>query len=183
VLVDAGGVARWVLPGSSRLRRGGARGRDSEERRPRRVSRYNVVVSSPVSVRFPDSIAARLRRRSSRSGEATSGLVVRLVDEGMRMEDHPGIVFRDGPAGRRAGLAGGPDVWEVITVLRDFGSAGAASAVKRTAKWLALTEAQVRTAEGYYASFPDEVDERIAENADAAESAQRAASVRGRLYG
>lgn len=99
------------------------------------------------------------------------------------MEDHPGIVFRDGPAGRRAGLAGGPDVWEVIIVLRDFGSAGAASAVKKTAKWLALTEAQVRTAEGYYASFPEEVDERIAENADAADSAQRAASVRGRLYG
>ena len=30
------------------------------------------------------------------------------------MDDHPGIVFRDGPTGRRAGLAAGPAVWEVI---------------------------------------------------------------------
>lgn len=147
------------------------------------ASRYNVAMSSPVSVRFPDVIAARLRNRSSRSGEAASGLVVRFVDEGMRMEDHRGIVFRDGPAGRRAGLSGGPDVWEVITVLRDFGSHGATAAVRKTAKWLGLTEAQVRTAEGYYASFPEEVDAQMAASAGAAESAQRADSVRRRLYG
>lgn len=34
------------------------------------------------------------------------------------MEAHPGIVFRDGPSGRRAGLAAGPDVWEVVGLLR-----------------------------------------------------------------
>jgi len=27
---------------------------------------------------------------------------------------YPGILLRDGPAGQRAALAGGPDVWEVI---------------------------------------------------------------------
>jgi hypothetical protein len=30
------------------------------------------------------------------------------------MNAHPGIVCRDGPAGRRPGVVGGPDVWEVI---------------------------------------------------------------------
>jgi hypothetical protein len=75
--------------------------------------------------------------------------VARLVDEGVRMEEHLGIVFRDGPTGRRAGLAGGPDVWEVIVVLRDFGQDGPTSATKKTAAWLGLSEAQVRTAEGY----------------------------------
>ena len=60
------------------------------------------------------------------------------------MEEHPGIVFHDGPAGRRAGLANGPDVWEVIVVLKDFGAAGPAAAVKKTARWLGLSEAQVR---------------------------------------
>src|SRR5439155_27293876 len=95
----------------------------------RSLSRYMVVMSTPVSVRFPDPVADRVRQRSASSGEPASGLVVRLVDEGMRMEDHPGIVFRDGPGGRRAGLASGPDVWEIIAVLRDFGSAGAAAAV------------------------------------------------------
>jgi hypothetical protein len=33
------------------------------------------------------------------------------------MEEHPGIAFRDGPSGRRAALAGGPDVWEAIVTL------------------------------------------------------------------
>jgi hypothetical protein len=140
-------------------------------------------VSSPISIRFPDDLAAKVRRRSARSGEPTSGLVARLVDEGMRMEDHPGIVFRDGPAGRRAGLAGGPDVWEVIVALQDFAVSGPRAAVAKTAKWLSLTEAQVRTAEGYYSAYPDEIDSRIVENLVAATEARRAGSARDRLYG
>jgi len=80
--------------------------------------------------------------------------VARLVDEGMRMEDHPGIGFRDGPTGRRAGLASGPDVWEVIVALQDFATAGAGAAVAKTAKWLGLTAAQVRTAEATTPRIP-----------------------------
>ncbi len=101
----------------------------------------------------------------------------------MRMEDHPGIVFRDGPAGRRAGLAGGPDIWEVIVILQDFAVVGPRAAVAKTAKSLSLTEAQVRTAEGYYTSHPDEIDGRIADNVAAANEARRASSTRDRLYG
>jgi hypothetical protein len=92
-------------------------------------------------------------------------------------------VFRDGPTGRRAGLASGPDVWEVIVALQDLATAGAGEAVAKTAKWLGLTAAQVRTAEGYYAAYPDEIDARIAENLAAADEARRAGSVRDRLYG
>ena len=119
-------------------------------------------MSTPVSVRFPEDVAGRLRRRSTRTGEPASGLVVRLVDEGMRMEEHPGVVFRDGPAGRRAGHA---------------------AAVKKTARWLGLSEAQVRAAEGYYGAYPTEIDDRIAENVAAADDAQRASAARARLYG
>ena len=140
-------------------------------------------MSSPVSVRFPDDLAVRLRRRADRTGEPTSGLVARLVDEGMRMEEHPGIVFRDGPTGRRAGLASGPDVWEVIVVLKDFGRNGPTAAIKATAAWLALSEAQVRTAEGYYSAYPAEIDDRIADNEAAAGDARNAAATRARLYG
>src|SRR6202043_4196591 len=42
----------------------------------------------------------------------------RLVDEALRMHEHPLIAFKDGPAGRRARLVGGPDVWEVIGAVR-----------------------------------------------------------------
>ena len=99
------------------------------------------------------------------------------------MDEHPGVVFRDGPAGRRAGLAGGPDVWEAIVVLKDFGAAGPGAAVKKTARWLGLSEAQVRAAEGYYGAYPAEIDDRITENVAAADEAQRASATRARLYG
>jgi hypothetical protein len=46
-------------------------------------------------------------------------LLERLVTEGLDTLHHPGIVYRDGPTGRRAALAVGPDVWEVITLIRD----------------------------------------------------------------
>jgi hypothetical protein len=139
-------------------------------------------MSDPVSVRFPDAVARRLRRLGTDSDESTSGLVVRLVDEGMRMGEHPGIVFREGPTGRRAGLTSGPDVWEVIMVLRDFANTGPADAVRRTARSLSLSDAQVRTAESYYSAYFAEVDERITNNRDAAEAAQKADEVRRRLY-
>lgn len=41
-----------------------------------------------------------------------------LVDEALRSQEHPLVVFRDGPAGRRARLIGGPDVWEVVRAVR-----------------------------------------------------------------
>jgi len=94
------------------------------------------------------------------------------------MEDHPGIVFRDGPAGRRAALAVGPDVWEVIETLKGTGLAGE-QAVAATAEWGVLTHAQVHTAVRYYADFRDEVDARIAHNSQEADR-QRAAWVRAR---
>ncbi|MDP9463328.1 MAG: hypothetical protein M3P52_01785 [Actinomycetota bacterium] len=139
-------------------------------------------MTTPISVRFPEEVARRLRGRSAGSGEATSGLVVRLVDEGMRMAEHPGIVFRDGPAGRRAALSAGPDVWEIMVVLKDFASGGVSEAIGVCAKSLGLTELQVRVAEHYYANYPQEIDGRIGLNTAAAERAQHATEVRRRLY-
>ena len=121
---------------------------------------------------------ARLDIGARRRGEAKARTAERLIDEGLRMEDHSGIVFRDGPSGRRAALAGGPDVWEVIETLKGTERAGE-EAISATAEWGALTHAQVRTAVRYYADFRDEVDERIAHNGQEAER-QRAAWERAR---
>jgi hypothetical protein len=79
------------------------------------------------------------------------------------LSDHPGVIFRDGPAGRRAALQGGPDVWEVMATMKG-GKAHGQAAVHSTAELLNLTVAQVRAAVRYYAAFPDEVDRRIALN-------------------
>jgi hypothetical protein len=51
-------------------------------------------------------------------GEPRSRVAERLIDEGLRMEEFPGVVFRSGPTGRRASLLGGPDVWEVVADLQ-----------------------------------------------------------------
>lgn len=76
-------------------------------------------MATPRSVRFDDSVVERLASYVSRHpGLTASSVAARLVDEGLRMEEHPGVMFRVGPMGRRATLVGGPDVWEVIRALR-----------------------------------------------------------------
>lgn len=122
----------------------------------------------PFSIRMSPQTLARLDVGARRRGEAKSRTAERLIDEGLRMEDHPGIVFRDGPAGRRAALAGGPDVWEVVKVFQEFGSDGE-RAIAGAAEWGSLSHAQVGVALRYYGDFPEEVDARIAFNREEAE--------------
>jgi hypothetical protein len=78
------------------------------------------------------------------------------------MAEHPGIVFKDGPAGRRAALALGPDVWEVISIAQEIDARGA-RAVPAIAETLNLPAPRVETALRYYAAYPAEVDAEIAD--------------------
>ena len=123
------------------------------------------------SARLDASVVDRLERRGARAGLNKSRLAERYIDEGTRMEDHPGVVFRDGPSGRRAGLAGGPDIWEIIATIRASGLDGE-DAVRATAEWGSLTVAQVRTAVRYYAEYREEIDERIARNVEEADATE-----------
>lgn len=75
------------------------------------------------------------------------------------MDQFPGIVFRSGPSGRRPGLAGGPDVWEVVEVLRTE-----ASDLARTAENLGLRAGLVEAAVLFYASHQAEIDSAIEGN-------------------
>lgn len=125
------------------------------------------------SARWNADVVSRLRRRSELAGTNKSRLAERYVDEGTRMDEHPGIVFRGGPTGRRAALAGGPDLWEVLTTLKS-GKARGEEAISATADLLSLTNSQVRTAVRYYGAFPEEVDDRIARNAEDADEAEAA---------
>lgn len=91
------------------------------------------------------------------------------------MDEHPGIIFRDGPTGRRAALAGGPDVWEVVGAVRS-GSTRGEAAIPEIAELLNLPPGQVQLALRYYGAYPEEIDERVRRNledADAAEAAWR----------
>lgn len=125
------------------------------------------------SARLPADMLSALDERTQQTGESRSRLAERLIDEGLRMERHPGIAFRDGPAGRRPGITGGPDVWEAIAALRGRPERGEA-AVAALADHLALSPAQVRAAVGYYAQWPEEIDAWIERNDREAEAAEAA---------
>jgi hypothetical protein len=138
-------------------------------------------MSSPLSIRFDRRLLERLRRRAQSSPGATpSGLAQRLVDEGLRMADHPGVIFKDGPSGRRAALAFGPDVWEVVKVLREIDERGE-QAVAAAGEVLALPEAKVHVAMHYYGAYPEEIDAEIAEAERVSGEAEHAWQVERRL--
>ena len=87
------------------------------------------------------------------------------------MERHPGIVFRSGPAGRRAGLMSGPDVWEVVRV-----ALGDAKTPEDIAELSGLTVEQVSVALRYYAEHRDEIESwlrMVDEEAERAETEWR----------
>jgi hypothetical protein len=89
----------------------------------------------------------------------------RLVDEALRVREHPGIVFRPGPTGRRAGLAGGPDVWEAVRAIKSARAEPGLAEDDLLAMVGGNTGVPVRllrTAIRYWASYPTEIDAEIA---------------------
>ncbi|MDQ1683706.1 MAG: hypothetical protein QOC82_443 [Frankiaceae bacterium] len=143
---------------------------------------YIVLVTSPTSIRFDDAVSARLSSYVARHpGTTRSSVAARYVDEGLRMEEHPGIVFRSGPTGRRAVLLGGPDVWEVV---RAVGATRLAEPKLKENHLLALvventgvSRAHIDAALAYWAAYPDEIDAMIT-HADEIERALSAADRR-----
>src|SRR5690348_936749 len=114
----------------------------------------------PLSIRFDAALLGRLRARAAAAGGNTSALAQRLVDEGLRMADHPGVVFKDGPSGRRAALAYGPDVWEIVTFLREVDERGPA-ALQAAAEVFAVDINRISTAVSYYGDYREEIDAEI----------------------
>ena len=116
------------------------------------------------SIRFNQTdVHRRLRDAAARQGTSASALAERLIDEGLRLEAHPLITFRDGPTGRRAALINGPDIWEVVAAL--VGSdTPPRQREARVANLLGLSLGQVQAAMAYYAEFTGDIDQRIAFN-------------------
>jgi len=116
------------------------------------------MTSGHLSVRVDPDMLERLDRMGKLEGMNRSELAKALLEEGLRMADFPGIVFRPGPAGRRPGLAAGPDIWEVVRVLCGVNAAGE-EAIARTAELTDLTLHDVRIVVRYYAAYRDEIDD------------------------
>lgn len=136
----------------------------------------------PTSIRFDDPVSDRLTSYVARHPGATrSSAVARYVDEGLRMDEHPGVLFREGPVGRRATVVGGPDVWEVVRAVK---AARAAEPELAAPELVAMLEDNtgvpghmIRTAIDYWAAYPHEVEALVA-HAERAETEGVAAAER-----
>ena len=135
-------------------------------------------MSAPRSVRFDEDVLVRLDRYvKEHPGSSSSAVANMFIDESLRAHEHPGITFRPGPTGRRAALAGGPDVWEVIAAwqaIRD--ESPNLDGDELTAELTAVTGLggeQIRTALRYYAAYAEEIDDRLVAKRDDDEREQR----------
>jgi hypothetical protein len=137
-----------------------------------RCLRYTCYMSSQP-IRIGKETLQTLRDRSRGSGEPIARLAERYIEEGLRADRHPGIFFREGPAGRRAVVVGGPDVWEIVSAARGAPERGEAL-VPALAERLSVAESKVRAAIRYYSEYPEEIDEWIAANDAEAERLQAA---------
>jgi hypothetical protein len=127
-----------------------------------------------VSIRFSDEpLHQRLKSSAHRRNVGISTLAERLIDEGLRMEAHPMIVFRDGPSGRRSQLVGGPEVTEVIGAIVG-GDVPPEQRRSRAAELLGLSEMMVDAAMAYYADYSDDVNADLQLRAELASTAEAA---------
>jgi hypothetical protein len=115
-----------------------------------------------LSTRIEDWLRQEIVDFGRQHREGPSEALRRVVHEWWAMRQFPGIEFRDGMMGRRAGLRGGPDVWEVVMVWKDY--APDRAALHRHFGGYVAREA-LDQAIAYYEAFAAEIEDRLDENA------------------
>jgi hypothetical protein len=126
------------------------------------------MATTPISLELDAATIDRLAERGRETGQSQSELAQRYIEEGLRMERHPGIVFVDGPTGRRAALRGGPDIREMVPEIRGVDPDDTAE-IEAIAAWMRMSAEAVRAAIGYYSEFRGEIDAWVAMNDEMAE--------------
>ena len=117
------------------------------------------VKGQPFSVRLERDLERFVEAEARRTRRSKSAVVEAFTEEAARVRRLPGIAFRGEDARRRAWVIGsGLDVWEIVQMSEDFGSA------KRLLADTNVTAAQLRIALAYRDAYPAEVDEAVAEN-------------------
>lgn len=113
------------------------------------------------SIRVKVSTVRALQEQAARYRTAPRSLAEQMVEEGIKMRQHPGIVFVERGAGRRDAVpAARPrlSVWQIVETVRGSTSLAAA------AEYLSLDVPAVERALAYYKDHPDEIEQQIAAN-------------------
>ncbi len=113
------------------------------------------------SIRIKEKTIKEIELMARESGREFSAMTNELLEEAVRMQRCPGIIFSEGTAGRRARIAGtGIEVWEVIATYK--GVEENFDRLHQAYHW--LTDQQLRSAIGYYRAYPEEIDQLIKQN-------------------
>jgi hypothetical protein len=139
-----------------------------------------LLVAVSTSFRISDTTKSRLATRAAREGMTVTALLDQLIVEGIDQLDYPGILFRGPTHDRRAALAAGPDVWEIVARLQELDG----SEEQRISLLSAESELHprlIRVALDYAADHADEVRERIDRNRAMAERSRRTSEQREAL--
>lgn len=118
-----------------------------------------MATGQPFSVRLEEATERLVEAEARRLRRSKSAVVEAFTEEAARVRRFPGIAFRGDDARRRAWVIGsGLDVWEIVQMVGEFGSA------ERLVTDTHLANAQVRLALAYRDAYPAEVDEAVADN-------------------
>jgi uncharacterized protein (DUF433 family) len=121
------------------------------------------MASIQKCIRLPEETVREIELSASNTGRDFSSVARDLLVEAVRMKNCPGIIFADGPTGRRARVSGtGIDVWEIAAAFKGLGEDYAA--LQKAYHW--LSEPQLRSALSYYALYPEEIDAWVKRNRD-----------------
>lgn len=117
--------------------------------------------TSVKSVRVDDRTVKEIEQLRKGKEKTFSSLAGELLSEAAKMRRCPGIVFGDGPFGRRARIEGtGIEVWEVIAsylALKED-----AKRLRKAYSW--LSDRLILAALGYFRAYPEEIKSLIDAN-------------------
>jgi len=130
-----------------------------------------------TSFRLSEAAKRRLSERAEMEGISATALLERLIIEGVDQLDHPGVVFRGPTHDRRAAMAAGPDVWEVIARLQEL-DGNEEERIAVLSEESDLHPRLIRIAVDYAVEHPEEIRSRIERNRELAERSRRAAEAR-----
>jgi len=137
-------------------------------------------VAASTSFRISDTSRTRLASRAAREGMTATALLDQLIIEGTDQLDYPGIIFRGPAHDRRAALAAGPDVWEVVARLQEL-TGSEEHRISLLAAESDMHPRLIRIALDYAADHADEIRERIDHNRDMTERSRSTARQRESL--
>jgi hypothetical protein len=137
-------------------------------------------MAASTSFRISETARNCLASHAAQEGTTATALLDQLIIEGIEQRDYPGIVFRGPSHDRRAALAGGADVWEVVGRLQELDGTEE-ERIGLLAEESDLHPRLIRVALNYAAAHPDDVLARIERNLAVAERSRATSQQREAL--